>query len=306
MVVVNRIMLSTAAIKEKSEELQIPFANMALAFVTEEFLIRISESEFAAYLWIKNAGNFRMDYYKWKMADSPKFYYQKNPAIKEDAGNVPGQVMSVDLAEIMMHTLCRSGMKENIQWEYSISEDTGLYTIDVTVLIENIRVPFRIKIEVAENETLFQNECELKLSTQNNYQLKLNSYPEELEVTDCIFQIMEKLELINDMSNYQTLYFILKEQTLDGRKVQLQLLDKFKKRGLEVRRQRLSILLEYKQYTYMKKKWKAHLKSENKKSPEWEDVMELLERFLSPVWERMCADTIFIGDWMPELSRFFE
>ena len=81
MVIVSQSMANIAAIKIKSKELQIPFANLALAFVIEEFLVRISESEFAPYLWIQNAGSFGLECYKRRLVEGPEFFYQKEESI---------------------------------------------------------------------------------------------------------------------------------------------------------------------------------------------------------------------------------
>ncbi len=297
--------LNAAVIKAKSEELRIPFANLAVGFVTEEFLVQVSESEYASCLWMKNAGNFRLDYYKRKIPDSPVFYFHQDRDVEGEKTNGREEVTQEHI-ETMMKKLCEKKSGQNIIWEYDVIQKDRNYTVNIVAFIENIRIPFQVKIESAPEEELFPGEASIRLCMRNNDVLKLKAYPMEHVVVECIFEIMEKLELINDMSYYQRLYSILKKQTLDGRKVQLQLLDKYERRNLKPRNRSMTLLLGYKKYAYMKKKWKAYLKSENRKNPEWEEVMDMLEHFLAPIWEMLCSDMIFIGDWMPELARFFE
>lgn len=302
----SQSLISVAAIKVKSEELQIPFANLALAFVIEEFFIRVSESEFAPYLWIGNPGSYGLEHYKRRLVEGPQFYYQKNPALRAKDGIVPGQVWSREVAEEMMRVLCASDEKQGLAWEYRIAENGFQDSIEVTAYLENMRIPFQIKIDLPDKEKLSPYSVNFRLFMRNNGQLKLNAYPVEVMAVDCMFEIMEKLELINDMCCYQKLYTILKRETLDGRKIQLQFSEKCKEKGITVNRQKLSTLTGYRSYSYMKKKWKAYLKRENRQYPTWEEVLDLLEVFLSPIWEMMCLDMIFIGDWMPELGRFLE
>lgn len=306
MVIMSQSMINVTAIKVKSEELQIPFANLALAFVIEEFLIRVSESEFAPFLWIGNAGNFGLEHYKRKLVEGPRFYYRSNPSFREKEGIVPGQVWSRELAEKMMRILCAPDEKQGLAWEYRMGEDGFHDRIEVTAYLENIRIPFQIRVDVMDNEKLSPCSINFRLFMRNNGQLKLNAYPVEVMAVDCILEIMEKLELVNDMSCYQKLYMILKRETLDGRRIQLLFSEKCEEKGINITRQKLSVLTGYRNYSYMKKKWKAYLKRENRQYPSWEEVLDLLEVFLSPVWEMMCSDMIFIGDWMPELGRFLE
>lgn len=302
----SQSMVNVTAIKIKSKELQIPFANLALAFVIEEFLVRISESEFAPYLWIQNAGSFGLERYKRRLVEGPEFFYQKEDSIEEEDGCVPGQAWNRELAERMMQTLCASDDRQGLTWEYKITENELCNLIEITAFLENIRIPFQIKIGTLNHENLSPHFIHFRLFMRNNGQLELKAYPMELLAVDCMLEIVEKLELINDMNIYQKLYMILKSEPLDGRKIQLQFSEKCEKQGISINKQKLSILLGYRNYAFMKKKWKAHLKRENRQSPKWEEVMDLLEVFLSPIFKMMCSDMIYIGDWMPELGRFLE
>ncbi len=68
----------------------------------------------------------------------------------------------------------------------------------------------------------------------------------------------------------------------------------------------LEMIKNYRSYSYMKKKWRRYLKSEKKSSPDWEEIVDKVVLFLSPIWDMMCKDLIFIGDWMPEVGRFLD
>ena len=72
---------------------------------------------------------------------------------------------------------------------------------------------------------------------------------------------------------------------------------------------RLEQLGGYRSYTYMKKRWNRYCKrqdklSEHHDSAGWEETLDLILDFLTPVWSAFCNDEIFYDDWMPELGRF--
>lgn len=79
-------------------------------------------------------------------------------------------------------------------------------------------------------------------------------------------EILEKMELINDLSCYEEIYGILKKEALDGRKVEQQIIEIGTKRELFFGKDRLDTVLHYKDYTYMKRKWTAYLKRERKRA----------------------------------------
>ena len=64
------------------------------------------------------------------------------------------------------------------------------------------------------------------------------------------------------------------------------------------------MIVSYRDYTYMKKKWKVFLRSIKEKEPQWEAVIERFLCFFEPIWQAVIEDLVFFGDWMPELNRF--
>ena len=104
-------------------------------------------------------------------------------------------------------------------------------------------------------------------------------------------------------------YDILKEYPVSGRRM----IDFFKAKSQEKPKvasmRRLEQLGGYRSYTYMKKRWNRYCKRQDKLSEHydsagWEETLDLILDFLTPVWSAFCNDEIFYDDWMPELGRF--
>jgi hypothetical protein len=305
-VVVAGSIINEVAIKVKSQELQIPFANIAAAFVLEEFLQNVKESEYKNCLWLKNAGSLGLERYRRKLVLNLDFYYRADSSIKPEAGNVPGQVMSKEWLDVMFAHLCQEDKKKSLTWSYEISKEAEVFRILLTATIGSMQVPITIRIENLTNEKAMPYEATIRLSMRNNDQISLLQYPMEYITADCMSEILEKLELINDMSVYQKLYTILTREPLDGRKIQQQLTLKCQEKNISIDQKRMDILLTYHDYTYMKKKWKKYLKSENKATPSWEEVTDAVNAMFVPVWKIMMEDIIFLGAWMPELLRYLD
>ncbi len=119
-------------------------------------------------------------------------------------------------------------------------------------------------------------------------------------------EILDKLELLNEMSCYLDIYEILKRDMLSGRKVWESLYEGCKERNIKIEKQRFDLVLSYRDYPYMEKKWKAYLRRQKRKLPGWDEVIEIIERFFGVVWEHMCMNVVYLGDWMPELCRCIE
>ncbi len=288
----NRL-LNENFIRQRSEELQIPFENLLAASILEEIVQRIAESGCSACFWMKNSMNLKLEYYR-KKVDLNLFFYIKNT--KEF------QFKKADVSSLAAE-LFRNYKKEAVHWNYNVYMDHGKIFIDILAMLSSVKVPVKIKLEPVLDEKLTPYVRDFQLFTNNNRQIKINCFPSEYVVTEKFLEIIEKLELINDLSCYMDIYEIMKKEILSGRKVWELLYQGCKDRNIQVEEKRFDMLKSYQTSRYMEKKWKAYLRREKRQQPGWNEMTDLLFRFFSVLWEHMCQNIIYLGDWMPELGR---
>ena len=122
-----------------------------------------------------------------------------------------------------------------------------------------------------------------------------------------IFVILRDMELIPDMEIYREVFFILRNETLNGRHVCELLEDMCKTEEMIPDMERAEQIFSYRDYPYMKKRWEKfcrHSAIAGTETLKWEKEMECFHHFLGDMWEAVCRDEVFFGDWMPELARF--
>ncbi len=299
-------MAAEAFVKIKSQELQIPFANLASAFVIETFLSDLEKSEYKEFLWLKNAGSLDPEHYRRKPLLHLEFYYRCNPKVKAEAGIVPGQKISRELVDNMLEQIFAVDGSDSVVWKYLIQQEQGNYRIGLTAEIGSMQIPVTILLENLQNEKLEPYQAPVPLLMKESNEITLLQYPMEYIVADGLADILEMLELINDMERYQHVYTIAARETLDGRKIQQQLAVRCHEKKISYEERRIKMLESYRGYAYMRKKWNLFLKSENRKAPSWEEVLDKVHSLLSPIWKMSVEDMIFIGDWMPELKRYLD
>ena len=76
----------------------------------------------------------------------------------------------------------------------------------------------------------------------------------EIRLLEDFFYILDKMELNNELSVYLDLYEILKNNSVEARKLQSQLMILMEERHLSYKRNRLETVISYGTYSYMKKK----------------------------------------------------
>mgnify|MGYP004442801157 FL=1 len=108
------------------------------------------------------------------------------------------------------------------------------------------------------------------------------------------------------MDRYYEVYEILSSYPINGRKVKETLNESFKDMDRSALLKRVNIIRDYGSYTYMKKKWKVVLRQKKTSEPQWQDVINCLYSFLNPIVDSMIKNTVFLGDWMPQLKRYLD
>lgn len=285
-----RSIINEKSIKVKSEELQIPFGNLVSAVIIEEMLMVISESKYKEYFWLFNGSSLGLEHYKRKKVLQLEFFYRENETLLNE----------------MIGEIFENDDKAELQWQYQIQKTDNATKVKIVATFGQIQVPICIQLKLLDNKRLEPSKSELHLCMQNNFYITYLQYPFEMIVADYFAEILQKMELINDMSIYQEIFTVIKKETLIGRKVQEQIMQMCEAHKVILNEKLFETILSYRNYSYMKKKWKAYLRNEKKEVPMWTDVIDSFEKFFQPIWNMLVSDTIFIGDWMPELQRYLD
>ena len=289
-------LLNENLIRQRSAELEIRYENLLAAAILEEIVKKIAESKCRSNFWIKDSLKLNLERYRKKVDLTLSFFIQDSKSFhykKED--------VSQFFAELF-----RNLKKNAVHWNYQVWMEQGFIFIDVKAKLSSIQVPVKMKLEPLVREDLQPYIKEMQLFTNNCRKIKICCYPSEYVVTEKFLEILDKLELLNEMSCYLDIYEILKRDMLSGRKVWESLYEGCKERNIKIEKQRFDLVLSYRDYPYMEKKWKAYLRRQKRKLPGWDEVIEIIERFFGVVWEHMCMNVVYLGDWMPELCRCIE
>lgn len=280
-----------------------PFSNFLGAVALEEVVKRISESDFRDYLWLQNSRQLNEEQYKQKIELTLEYDYVVRKADKQ-RGIFPGEPFSKELAEIFLNQVFARNREKVFDFKWEIQSIRHYAQLGLDAFIDGMQVPITIKIYPLTEERVLPRKEELKLMLGENKKAIFYSFPAESLLAEKFIEIAVKLELIRSLENYYDIYRILNRDSVDGRKVKDHIEELCREFRVPKDGRRLSAILEYRDYTYMKKRWKTYLRSMHTSTPSWEDVMERFGKFYQPIWEAVIADDIFFGDWMPELGRF--
>lgn len=284
-------------LKEKSEELHIPFADLLWVYVVEDVMLRVSESSYKDFLCVADedvltSGN-RLVF----------FYVPTDRKLPPDR-LVAGQQMSPALMELMLDEVFSQVEYGGIAWDASFVDQEKYILCEMTALYQDMRIPVSIRIFSAKGQEIRTSRQKMELPMHEGRQIECMVYAQENRLSAYIFEIMNKLELISDMEAYAAVNDILKQEPVNGRHIMEELESMSQKQPKVLREKRLEQLAGYREYTYMRKRWEQYEKIHRRDGEEWGRVLDRILNFVTPVWTALCRNEVFFDDWMPDLERF--
>lgn len=289
--------------KEKSRKDEISLSDILYGFAVEDLMKRMERSTFKEYLWLTNEQTLGESAYKKVTKESLEFLYVESEKRSYSEAVVAGKPLDAEVLELLKTELF-SDKEADISWECNLGEMGTSVDLLLTGTIMEMHVPVMMRIHVAKLRPQRSKRHQLNLMFEKK-SCEYLSFSKESTLSEALFEIMRKLELISDMENYDIVNEIIKSQSISGRHI----IEDFKVMGEKepkvVSMKRLEQVRSYKNYGYMKRRWQQYVRNHKENADSWEEVIERMEKFLTPLWTAFCADEIFFDDWMPELERFF-
>lgn len=290
-------------LKKISLEKKMPFSVLLGAAALEDAIKSIGESSYSKYMWLLNRDNL-VGIQSKKKLDLNLDYNFVVQKLHKEKGISPGDVFSKELAEEFVKEVFFIPKDLIFDWKADIMSSEKNIKIGLDAYLEGMQIPLTLHVNSLYEEKLVPKKEEVDLLLRKGKKVSVYSFPSEILLAEKFIEIAVKLELLSDLKNYYDIYQILNSETIDGRKVKNHIDELCVRENLGREISRINMILGYKDYVYMKKRWKIFLRSNHSKEPNWEQVMEKFEQFYVPLWEAVVSDTIFFGDWMPELGRF--
>lgn len=295
--------LSYEMLLEKSKETGISFSNLLGGAVLEEIVRRISVSDLGENLWLRSGTVLGIKQYKKNLVLTLEYIYiifKLNRKNKE----MTDQMFLTELQSNLSEKVFLEKYDYGIHFELKSKIQKKNLMFQLVATLGEMKVPVAVKVHLLRDEKKIPKKENFTCMMFPKITIYYNSYPAEGYLAEKYMEIITKLELIQDIGAYYDIYYLLEKESVDGRKVREYIEDKCEELKIAKEKDRLEMIAGYKNYTYMKKKWKVFLRSINSKEPSWEKAVERFINFFEPIWRAILEDMAFFGDWMPDLNRF--
>lgn len=285
---------SLSAVKAKSEELKIPYENLLSAFVIEEAVTAVCESDEAENFRLKNNSILSLEYYRRKAPTRLEYMI-----LSEEELTVRNVIHR-------MRKIFQNEKKAELWWKYRVEKEDEGICVYLSAKIEELQIPVQLVLEQEKEEPSDPSHEELHPFLEEERSVEYLHYPMEGILAEHFIRIMRDMELINDIGSYYILYELLSKEMNSSRKVTEQIESLAKEQKIPLKKERFDMFEGYQSSSYMKKKWKSYLKKEKKKTPSFEEVMKVMIAYYRPIWDSLAEGNYYLGDWMPELMRYLD
>ena len=279
------------------------FAAYLAASAMEEVFCSLSECEQKKNLWLKNES------FLWKQnkLETKRLLYEFVYRMSEkDVKRYEGT--KEELFDDQMLALSRVIQEKTrgqlFEKTVTMSKTKHYKEMAVLCVCKELQVPLTVRVSPLYDDKMLAKKEEYPLITQPDKTLQYYCYPTEVLLAERFMEITTKLELIQDMSAYYDVFFLLNHESVDGRKVKDYIRILCDNKNIKMDKNRVEHIVQYEEYPYMRKKWKSFLRPEKATELKWSDVIERFVHFYHPIWDAIVEDRVFFGDWMPELNRF--
>lgn len=294
--------ISATELKEKSIALNMPFANLLRGFVVDEFIRLVQESAFGECIWLAQEDCIGQDSYRKKEEKRIDLFYIESGKKIPKEKVIPGQALLEEVVEAFCDTICQ--MSDKVEWVYEYQVKPGCAQMVFQATYCDMVVPICVRLIAIKGGKL-RSRSITYTPIMGNKTITLLVYASQNRLGECFFEIMSKLELVSDMSYYDTVNSILKTEPVSGRLVMEELYKLCESNKKVLRLKRMEQLEGYMNYKYMERRWEQYRKKHGIEDC-WQEVLSRMICFGKPIWTALCQNEIFFEDWMPELGRYLD
>lgn len=281
-----------ARLKDKAREQSIPHQQMINLFCQEEFIRRLSESDYKNNLILK--GGFLL----YSISG-----FISRPTVDADylltnhSNNIEAIKKLVD--EVISLPSKNDFVGFEIRSVEVISEIKKYHGIKVNLVgtIERTQTPFRIDFGVGDVIVPAVVERSLPVLLPDFESPVVLTYSLESTVAEKLDAIISLMEATSRMKDFYDIYYLATTFDFDGRNLQKAIFETLSNRGTPYEEDSVAVLTRLVKDMEIQKRWNNFCKKVLKYEPDFTDIVNVIIDFASPPYQSMIEGEKFFKNW---------
>lgn len=288
-----------AKLKNQSKEKGIALQQLLNLFCQEEFIRRLSKSNYKNNLILKG-GFFLYSISKFTTrATIDADYLLKNyPNDLNTIKKLITDVISVDTKNDFINLSIRSLENINESNKYS-----GV-RVNLVGAISKTKTPFSVDFCVGDIIVPSAIERSLPVLLPNFEQPKIYTYSLESTISEKIDAIISLMELTGRMKDFYDIYYLAITFDFEGRKLQEALYETLSNRGRAYEKTSITDILRLSGNLEIQKRWENFCKKILKYELNFADVVNIIIDFISPPYNAMIQENELLKVWDSKKRKY--
>ena len=286
-------------LKNKSKVFGISYQQCLQLFFQEEFLRKLSKSEYADNFILKG-GLFIYTLTNFESRTTVDVDFLMR-GLKHDLNcmdRIIFDILTVPTGNDFMTFKAAKMEKIALHRKYY-----GVST-QITGYIKNVRVPFNVDIGVGD--IIIPNPEKHSIQTQLDGfdNPEILTYSLESTIAEKFDAILQRFELTGRMKDFYDIYYLSRTFDFDGLKLQTAIWETLQNRGTAYERDSFERMMTLSDDESMRIKWGYFMRTLDNHPIAFSSVMEGIAFFLQPVWNAMLKGEEFLDCWNSSVARW--
>lgn len=271
-----------AKLKSKSRETGKPLQLLLQLFCQEEFLRRLSHSEYKDNLVLKGGlFIYTLTNFESRATIDIDFLLRKISNNLEDIKSMIEEIIGTDTENDFIELESRGFEIISEHRKYS-----G-FSFQIIGKIKNSKTPFNVDIGVGDVIIPKAEKRNIPVQLLEFTSPEVLSYSLESTIAEKFDAILQRLELTSRMKDFYDIWYLASRFNFDGSKLQEAIFETLQNRGTIYEESTFSNIIRMDENPDMQKKWKEFMRRLKLSFIEFTEVLSLLDLFLSPVWHAL-------------------
>lgn len=288
-----------ARLKNKAKETGRPFQLYLQLFCQEEFLRRVSLSQYADNLVLKG-GMFiyTLTNFASRSTVDIDFLLRQLPCSVEEIQKIVDEILAVDTGNDFVLLTSKGFETISPQRKYK-----GV-SFQLTGQIKNTRTPFNIDLGIGDIIVPKSYERQIPVQLDDFHAPTVMTYSLESTIAEKFDALLQRLELTSRMKDFFDIYYLSSQFDFDGLQLQQAIYETLINRGTPYERDSLDKVIALGADADIQTRWRQYLKRTKLPELPLEQVLSDIDGFLRPVWMVIVDENELIKRWSAKESKW--
>ena len=280
-----------AKLRNKAKASGISYQQCLQLFVQEEFLRKLSKSEYAEFLILKGGlFIYTLTNFESRATIDADFLLRGFSNSVEDVKELIEKILATPTGNDYI-SMTAKGFEE-------ISPQRKYRGISAQIIgqIKNVRVPFNVDIGVGDVIVPKAEQCTIQTQLPDFEAPVINTYSLESTIAEKFDAILQRYELTSRMKDFYDIFYLASTFDFDGARLQKAIFETLQNRGTPYDRDNFQRIAALADDEAMQKRWKYFLKKIKDDTLEFSVVIAEIQTFLEPVFDVILNE----GEWQKQ------